>query len=49
MPLCIMLLSLTFHTYNSLNTDFKEPTEEEMDAYRMKRIRPEDPMAQFLS
>jgi len=35
--------------YNSLNTDFKEPTEEEMDAYRMKRIRPEDPMAQFLS
>ncbi|XP_065071059.1 pre-mRNA-splicing factor SLU7-like [Rhopilema esculentum] len=35
--------------YNSLRTDFKEPTEEEMEAYRMKRKRPEDPMSQFLS
>ncbi|XP_077992994.1 pre-mRNA-splicing factor SLU7-like [Glandiceps talaboti] len=37
--------------YNSLQTfnDYKEPTEEEMEAYRMKRRREDDPMAQFLS
>lgn len=33
--------------YNSLY-EAKEPTEEEMEAYRMKRQRPEDPMASFL-
>ena len=43
------LVSLTFHTYNSLKSDYKEPTEEEMEAFRMKRKRPEDPMSHFLS
>lgn len=33
--------------YNSMY-ETKEPTEEEMEAYRMKRQRPEDPMASFL-
>ncbi|XP_078406726.1 pre-mRNA-splicing factor SLU7 [Cetorhinus maximus] len=33
--------------YNSIY-EIKEPTEEEMEAYRMKRQRPEDPMASFL-
>ncbi|XP_020388680.2 pre-mRNA-splicing factor SLU7 [Rhincodon typus] len=33
--------------YNSIH-EIKEPTEEEMEAYRMKRQRPEDPMASFL-
>ncbi|XP_069055478.1 pre-mRNA-splicing factor SLU7 [Pleurodeles waltl] len=33
--------------YNSLY-ESKEPTEEEMEAYRMKRQRPDDPMASFL-
>ncbi|XP_048399555.1 pre-mRNA-splicing factor SLU7 [Stegostoma tigrinum] len=33
--------------YNSVH-EIKEPTEEEMEAYRMKRQRPEDPMASFL-
>lgn len=37
--------------YNSMNTDtneFKEPTEEELEAYRLKKHRHEDPMAQFM-
>ena len=33
--------------YNSMY-DVKKPTEEEMEAYYMKRRRDEDPMAQFL-
>uniref|UniRef100_A0A8B9FGI7 Pre-mRNA-splicing factor SLU7 n=1 Tax=Amazona collaria TaxID=241587 RepID=A0A8B9FGI7_9PSIT len=33
--------------YNSIY-DSREPTEEEMEAYRMKRQRPDDPMASFL-
>ena len=37
--------------YNSLKAfdNFKEPTEEEMEAYRMKRSRDMDPMAKFLT
>ena len=36
--------------YNSMQTfnDYREPTEEEMEAFRMKRRREEDPMAKFL-
>uniref|UniRef100_A0A672TBZ4 Pre-mRNA-splicing factor SLU7 n=1 Tax=Sinocyclocheilus grahami TaxID=75366 RepID=A0A672TBZ4_SINGR len=33
--------------YNSLK-EVREPTEEEMEAFRMKRCRPDDPMASFL-
>ncbi|XP_053574565.1 pre-mRNA-splicing factor SLU7 [Bombina bombina] len=33
--------------YNSVY-ETREPTEEEMEAYRMKRQRPDDPMASFL-
>uniref|UniRef100_W5MSX8 Pre-mRNA-splicing factor SLU7 n=2 Tax=Lepisosteus oculatus TaxID=7918 RepID=W5MSX8_LEPOC len=33
--------------YNSLK-EVREPTEEEMEAFRMKRYRPDDPMASFL-
>uniref|UniRef100_A0A4W3IPF1 Pre-mRNA-splicing factor SLU7 n=1 Tax=Callorhinchus milii TaxID=7868 RepID=A0A4W3IPF1_CALMI len=33
--------------YNTIY-ETKEPTEEEMEAFRMKRQRPEDPMASFL-
>lgn len=33
--------------YNILY-ETREPTEEEMEAYRMKRQRPDDPMASFL-
>ncbi|CAH2275840.1 pre-mRNA-splicing factor SLU7 [Pelobates cultripes] len=33
--------------YNSLY-EIREPTEEEMEAFRMKRQRPDDPMASFL-
>ncbi|XP_039630176.1 pre-mRNA-splicing factor SLU7 [Polypterus senegalus] len=33
--------------YNSLY-EVREPTEEEMEAFRMKRQRPDDPMASFL-
>lgn len=33
--------------YNSLQ-EIKEPTEEEMEAFRMKRSREDDPMANFL-
>ncbi|XP_062332636.1 pre-mRNA-splicing factor SLU7 [Osmerus eperlanus] len=34
--------------YNSL-LEVKEPTEEEMEAFRMKRCRPDDPMANFFN
>lgn len=34
--------------YNSLQ-EVKAPTEEEMEAFRMKRCREDDPMASFLS
>ncbi len=34
--------------YNSMYTDV-EPTEEEMEAFRRKKLRSDDPMAQFLS
>lgn len=32
--------------YNSMYEN-KAPTEEELEAYRMKRMRTEDPMSQF--
>lgn len=44
----IMKLDERKRSYNSLQADNREPTEEEMEAYRMKRNRQEDPMAQFL-
>lgn len=34
--------------YNSINITNQEPTEEEMEAYYIKRKREEDPMAKFL-
>ncbi|CAF2119501.1 unnamed protein product [Rotaria magnacalcarata] len=37
--------------YNSLKSDTvdrKEPTEEEVEAYRLKKLRHDDPMAQFM-
>lgn len=34
--------------YNSMY-EAKEPTEEEMEAYKMKRFREEDPMSQFMT
>lgn len=37
--------------YNSLKSDaneYKEPTEEELEAYRLKKHRHDDPMAQFM-
>lgn len=33
--------------YNSM-FEVKEPTEEELEAYQMKKRREEDPMSQFL-
>ena len=35
--------------YNSLQTDGEMPTEEEMEAYRMKKARDEDPMAKIIA
>ncbi len=35
--------------YNSLRTDGEMPTEEEMEAYRMKKARDEDPMAKIIA
>uniref|UniRef100_H2LLL8 Pre-mRNA-splicing factor SLU7 n=2 Tax=Oryzias latipes TaxID=8090 RepID=H2LLL8_ORYLA len=43
----IMQLDERKRPYNSLY-EVKAPTEEEMEAFRMKRIRPDDPMASFL-
>uniref|UniRef100_W5K4E3 Pre-mRNA-splicing factor SLU7 n=1 Tax=Astyanax mexicanus TaxID=7994 RepID=W5K4E3_ASTMX len=44
----IMQLDERKRPYNSL-MEVREPTEEEMEAFRMKRTRPDDPMASFLS
>lgn len=43
----IMQLDERKRPYNSVY-ETREPTEEEMEAYRMKRQRPDDPMASFL-
>lgn len=43
----IMQLDERKRPYNSL-LEVKAPTEEEMEAFRMKRPRPDDPMASFL-
>uniref|UniRef100_A0AAQ6A8P1 Pre-mRNA-splicing factor SLU7 n=1 Tax=Amphiprion ocellaris TaxID=80972 RepID=A0AAQ6A8P1_AMPOC len=43
----IMQLEERKRPYNSLQ-EVKAPTEEEMEAFRMKRSRPDDPMASFL-
>lgn len=43
----IMQLDERKRPYNSL-LEVKAPTEEEMEAFRMKRCRPDDPMASFL-
>ncbi|NXD66704.1 SLU7 factor, partial [Eolophus roseicapillus] len=43
----IMQIDERKRPYNSIY-DSREPTEEEMEAYRMKRQRPDDPMASFL-
>lgn len=34
--------------YNSLKGDYREVTEEEMEAYHMKRRQEDDPMKDFL-
>lgn len=43
----IMQLDERKRPYYSLQ-EVKAPTEEEMEAFRMKRCRPDDPMASFL-
>lgn len=43
----IMQLDERKRPYNSLK-EVREPTEEEMEAFHMKRYRPDDPMAPFL-
>lgn len=43
----LMQLDERKRPYNSI-FESREPTEEEMEAYRMKRQRPDDPMASFL-
>ena len=43
----IMLLDERKRPYSSLH-EVKEPTEEEMEAFRMKRGRKDDPMFAFL-
>lgn len=43
----IMQIDERKRPYNSL-MEVKAPTEEEMEAFRMKRCRPDDPMASFL-
>ena len=43
----IMQLDERKRPYSSLQ-EVKAPTEEEMEAFRMKRCRPDDPMASFL-
>ena len=35
--------------YNSFQADSEMPTEEEMEAYRMKKARDEDPMAKIIA
>ncbi|XP_066505388.1 pre-mRNA-splicing factor SLU7 [Hoplias malabaricus] len=44
----IMQIDERKRPYNSLK-EVREPTEEEMEAFRMKRSRPDDPMASFLN
>lgn len=44
----IMELNERKRAYNSLNINTEAPTEEEMEAYRMKRARQDDPMTQFM-
>ena len=34
--------------YNSLKGDYRDVTEEEMEAYRLKRRQQDDPMKDFL-
>ena len=43
----ILLMDERKRKYNSMQ-ESKMPTEMEMEAYRMKRMRSNDPMAQFL-
>lgn len=43
----LMQLDERKRPYNSLG-QIKAPSEEEMEAFRMKRCRPDDPMASFL-
>lgn len=43
----IMQIDERKRPYNSL-MEVKAPTEEELEAFRMKRCRPDDPMASFL-
>ncbi|CAO2642982.1 Pre-mRNA-splicing factor SLU7 [Lemmus lemmus] len=43
----IMQIDERKRPYNSVY-ETREPTEEETEAYRMKRHRPDDPMASFL-
>lgn len=43
----IMQLDERKRPYSSLQ-EVKAPTEEEIEAFRMKRSRPDDPMASFL-
>ena len=45
----IMAMNERKRPYNSMRADqSKEPTEEEMEAYHLKKRREEDPMAGFL-
>lgn len=44
----ILELNERKRAYNSFNINTEAPTEEEMEAYRMKRARQDDPMAQFM-
>lgn len=44
----IMKLDERKRPYHSMNINTEEPTEEEMEAYRMKRTHYEDPMAAFI-
>ncbi len=44
----MMTLDERKRPYNSMYTDV-EPTEEEMEAFRRKKVRSDDPMAAFLS
>ncbi len=42
----IMAMDERKRPYNSMKVDI-EPTEEEMEAWRRKRLRDDDPMAQY--
>ena len=46
----IMSMDERKRPYHSMKADeSREPTEEEMEAFRMKRKRTDDPMADFIS